>query len=149
MRNLFAVVLFLVAFAFAAETVPAGNAPAGDAPVVPEASVEQVPVDVMQEELALRDSVMQVRDSLCAVEKDSLRKALVVEDAKCGNWEQSYQTMKENNEVCAKALGVAIDVNEKNKAKADEERKKAATMGTSSFLGGLAVGLLVMWLIMK
>ena len=149
MRNLFAVVLFLVAFAFAAETVPAGNAPAGDAPVVPEVSVEQVPVDVMQEELALRDSVMQVRDSLCAVEKDSLRKALVVEDAKCGNWEQSYQTMKENNEVCAKALGVAIDVNEKNKAKADEERKKAATMGTSSFLGGLAVGLLVMWLIMK
>lgn len=149
MRNLFAVVLFLVAFTFAAETVPAGNAPAGDAPVVPEASVEQVPVDVMQEELALRDSVMQVRDSLCAVEKDSLRKALVVEDAKCGNWEQSYQTMKENNEVCAKALGVAIDVNEKNKAKADEERKKAATMGTSSFLGGLAVGLLVMWLIMK
>lgn len=149
MRNLFAVVLFLVAFAFAAETVPAGNAPAGDAPVVPEASVEQVPVDVMQEELALRDSVMQVRDSLCAVEKDSLRKALVVEDAKCGNWEQSYQTMKENNEVCAKALSVAIDVNEKNKAKADEERKKAATMGTSSFLGGLAVGLLVMWLIMK
>ena len=149
MRNLFAVVLFLVAFTFAAETVPAGNAPAGDAPVVPEASVEQVPVDVMQEELALRDSVMQVRDSLCAVEKDSLRKALVVEDAKCGNWEQSYQTMKENNEVCAKALGVAIDVNEKNKAKADEERKKAATMGTSSFLGGLAVGLLVMWLIMR
>ena len=149
MRNLFAVVLFLVAFAFAAETVPAGNAPAGDAPVVPEVSVEQVPVDVMQEELALRDSVMQVRDSLCAVEKDSMRKALVVEDAKCGNWEQSYQTMKENNEVCAKALGVAIDVNEKNKAKADEERKKAATMGTSSFLGGLAVGLLVMWLIMK
>lgn len=149
MRNLFAVVLFLVAFAFAAETVPAGNAPAGDAPVVPEASVEQVPVDVMQEELALRDSVMQVRDSLCAVEKDSLRKALVVEDAKCGNWEQSYQTMKQNNEVCAQALSVAIDVNEKNKAKADEERKKAATMGTSSFLGGLAVGLLVMWLIMK
>ncbi len=97
----------------------------------------------------MRDSVMQVRDSLCAVEKDSLRKALVVEDAKYGNWEQSYQTMKQNNEVCAQALSVAIDVNEKNKAKADDERKKAATMGTSSFFGGLAVGLLVMWLIMR
>ena len=149
MKKILAVLLFLVAFTFAAETALADNEPAGGAPVASEASVEQVPVDVMQEELAMRDSVMQVRDSLCAVEKDSLRKALVVEDAKCGNWEQSYQTMKQNNEVCAQALSVAIDVNEKNKAKADDERKKAATMGTSSFFGGLAVGLLVMWLIMR
>ena len=149
MKKFLAVVLCVVALAFAAETAPAGNAPAGEAPAVSDAPAEQVPVDVMQEELAVRDSVMQVRDSLCAVEKDSLRKALVVEDAKCANWEQSYQTMKQNNEVCAKALSVSIDVNEKNKQKADDERKKAATMGTSSFLGGLAVGLLVMWLIMK
>lgn len=122
---------------------------ANSAPVATEAPAEQVPVDVMQEELAMRDSVMQVRDSLCAVEKDSLRKAVVVEEAKCANWEQSYQTMKQNNEVCAQALGVAIDVNEKNKDKADDERKKAATMTSTSFMGGLAIGLLVMWLIMK
>lgn len=122
---------------------------ANTAPVATETPAEQVPVDVMQEELAMRDSVMQVRDSLCAVEKDSLRKAVVVEEAKCANWEQSYQTMKQNNEVCAQALGVAIDVNEKNKDKADDERKKAATMTSTSFMGGLAIGLLVMWLIMK
>lgn len=142
MKKILAVVFCVAALAFAATPEPA---PAAATP----ASSEQVPVDVMQEELAMRDSVMQVRDSLCAVEKDSLRKAIVVEDAKCANWEQSYQTMKQNNEVCAQALGVAIDVNEKNKEKVDEEKRKAATMSSTSFMGGLAVGLLVMWLIMK
>lgn len=142
MKKFLFIVFCAAAMAFAA---PEANT----APVATETPAEQVPVDVMQEELAMRDSVMQVRDSLCAVEKDSLRKAVVVEEAKCANWEQSYQTMKQNNEVCAQALGVAIDVNEKNKDKADDERKKAATMTSTSFMGGLAIGLLVMWLIMK
>lgn len=147
----FLVVLFCAAaFAFAAGSTPASDAPAANAPVVAsEGSVEQVPVDVMQEELTMRDSVMQIRDSLCAVEKDSLRKAVVVEEAKCANWEKSYQTMKQDNEVCAQALGVALDVNEKSKEKVDDEKRKAATMSGSSFLGGLGIGLLVMWLIMR
>lgn len=146
MKNLLALVFCLAAILFAAEPVTAPQTPAK---TEVEASVEQVPVDVMQEELAMRDSVMQVRDSLCAVEKDSLRKAIVVEEAKCANWEQSYQTMKQNNEVCAQALGVALDVNEKGKEKVDDEKRKAATMTGTSFLGGLGVGLLVMWLIMR
>lgn len=112
-------------------------------------NLEQVPVDVMQEEIALRDSVMQVRDSLCAVEKDSLRRSIVVEEAKCANWEQSYETVKKGNEVCAQALSVAIETNEKNKEKAAEEKKKTAMMSSSSFFGGVGVGLLIMWLIMK
>lgn len=145
MKKFLFIVFCAAAMAFAAPAVTEANS----APVATETPAEQVPVDVMQEELAMRDSVMQVRDSLCAVEKDSLRKAVVVEEAKCANWEQSYQTMKQNNEVCAQALGVAIDVNEKNKDKADDERKKAATMTSTSFMGGLAIGLLVMWLIMK
>ena len=158
-----AVLLFAVAFAFAAPS-NAGNAqssaantqvantqaapaqPAGESPVA-EAPAEMVPVDVMQEELALRDSVMQIRDSLCAVEKDSLRKSVVVEEAKCANWEQSYQVMKQNNEVCAKALGIAIEASEKDKDRADEERRKAAVMSSSSFMGGLLVGALLFWLI--
>ena len=134
-----AAILFFAALAFAGADSTAVNA----------APAEQVSVSEFREELALRDSVMQVRDSLCAVEKDSLRKTIVVEEAKCANWEQSYQTMKQNNEVCAQALGIAIDVNEKNKEKVDDERKKAAMMGSTSFFGGLAIGLLVMWLIMK
>ncbi len=146
--KVFVFVLFLVAMALAAQPAqetlpPSGSATAESSPA------ETVPVDVMQEELALRDSVMQVRDSLCVVEKDSLRKAVVVEEAKCANWEQSYQTMKQDNEVCAKALGVAIEVNEKSKDKVDDEKKKAAAMSSTSFFGGLAIGLLVMWLIMK
>jgi hypothetical protein len=151
----FAVLLFAVAFAFAAPS-NAGNTqvansqavpaqPAGESPAA--APAEMVPVDVMQEELSLRDSVMQVRDSLCMVEKDSLRKTVVVEEAKCANWEQSYQTMKQNNEVCAKALGIAIEASEKDKDRADEERRKAAVMSSSSFMGGLLVGALLFWLI--
>ena len=140
----FAVLLFAVAFAFAQPASPVPAQPAGESPA---ALAEMVPVDVMQEELALRDSVMQVRDSLCTVEKDSLRKSVVVEEAKCANWEQSYQVMKQNNEVCAKALGIAIEASEKDKDRADEERRKAAVMSSSSFMGGLLVGALLFWLI--
>ncbi|MBO6136681.1 MAG: hypothetical protein J6P30_08935 [Fibrobacter sp.] len=141
----FAVLLFAVAFAFAQPASPVPAQPAGESPAA--APAEMVPVDVMQEELALRDSVMQVRDSLCMVEKDSLRKTVVVEEAKCANWEQSYQVMKQNNEVCAKALGIAIEASEKDKGRADEERRKAAVMSSSSFMGGLLVGALLFWLI--
>ena len=142
LKSFLVAVLCSVAFAFAAEDAQPAD------PVSTEA-VGQVSVSEVQSELAMRDSVMQVRDSLCMVEKDSLRKAVVVEAAKCANWEQSYQTVKKDNEVCAQALGVAIEVNEKNKNAADEERKKAAMTTGSSFLGGLGIGLLIMWLIMK
>lgn len=155
--RLLAVLLFAVAFAFAAPSNAgnvqpnAANTQAAPAQSAGESSAaapaEMVPVDVMQEELALRDSVMQIRDSLCAVEKDSLRKSVVVEEAKCANWEQSYQVMKQNNEVCAKALGIAIEASEKDKDRADEERRKAAVMSSSSFMGGLLVGALLFWLI--
>ena len=132
-------------------TFAAGNAPAAPAEAMPavaaETTVEQVPVDVMQEELSVRDSVMQVRDSLCAVEKDSLRKAIVVEEAKCANWEQSYQTVKRDNEVCAQALGTTLEINEKNKEKVDDERKKAAMSNGMSFTSGLLLGALLFWLI--
>ena len=142
LKSFLVAVLYSVAFAFAAEDAQPAD------PVSTEA-VGQVSVSEVQSELAMRDSVMQVRDSLCMVEKDSLRKAVVVEEAKCANWEQSYQIVKKDNEVCAQALGVAIEVNEKNKNAADEERKKAAMTTGSSFLGGLGIGLLIMWLIMK
>ena len=142
LKSFLVAVLCSVVVAFAAEDAQPAD------PVSTEA-VGQISVSEVQSELAMRDSVMQVRDSLCMVEKDSLRKAVVVEEAKCANWEQSYQTVKKDNEVCAQALGVAIEVNEKNKNAADEERKKAAMTTGSSFLGGLGIGLLIMWLIMK
>jgi len=136
MKRIFSLLLLFVALAFAQES-----------PVVEAAADPVVAASVVREELAMRDSVMQIRDSLCKVEKDSLRSAIVVEQAKSTNWEQSYQVMKQNNEVCAKALGVAIEANEKNKDSAAEERKKAAVMGSSSFFGGVLVGALLFWLI--
>ena len=63
-------------------------------------------------ELAVRDSVMAVRDSACTVEKQSLHSELEIEKAKCENWEQSYNTLKKNNETCAKALGIAMEASQ-------------------------------------
>lgn len=60
---------------------------------------------------------MAVADSSCSVEKDSLRAVLNSEQAKTKNWEQSYETMKKNNETCARALSVSIEANEKSKEK--------------------------------
>lgn len=142
-------VLSLAAIAFAAQSEPSVAPVASAADSSVNVPAEQVPVDVMQEELSMRDSVMQVRDSLCTIEKDSLRREVVVEQAKCANWEQSYQTIKKDNEVCAQALGVALEVQEKSKEKVDDERRKASMMSGTSFIGGLGIGLLIMWLIMK
>ena len=136
MKRIFSFLLLLVALAFAQE--PSGEHVPADSGVA---------ASVVREELALRDSVMQAHDSLCTVEKDSLRTAIVVEQAKCANWEQSYQTVKKDNEVCAQALGVAIEANQRDKDSAAEERKKAAVMSSSSFFGGLLVGGLLFWLI--
>ena len=103
----------------------------------------------LTQEVALRDSVMQVQGEACRIEKDSLRAVIETEKAKSANWEQSYNTVKRNNEVCAQALGVSIGVNENRKEQEEEERRTASMMATSSFLGGIGIGLLIMWLIMK
>ena len=85
----------------------------------------------------------------CTLEKDSLRSAIDTEKAKSENWEKSYNTIKKDNETCAQMLSTSIGVNEKRKEKEEDERRNAAMMTSSSFLGGLGIGLLIMWLIMK
>lgn len=151
MKSLFVVALFATALfaqdatAPAAAPVPAA-VPATDSAAV-SAAAPAASAD-LQAEIALRDSVMAAQGDACNVEKDSLRKAVEIEQAKSANWEQSYNSMKKDNEVCAQALMVSIDVNEKKKEKDDEARKEAAMMTSSSFLGGLALGALIMWLVM-
>lgn len=103
----------------------------------------------LKQELAVRDSIMQVQDNACSVEKDSLRAVIDTEKAKSENWEKSYNTVKKDNETCARMLSTSIEVNEKKKEKEDEEHRNAAMMTSSSFLGGIGIGLLIMWLIMK
>lgn len=127
----FAALLFCVSVSFAQETA------------VSSAEVE------LKQELALRDSVMQVQDNACTVEKDSLRAVIDSEKAKSENWEKSYNTVKKDNETCAQMLSTSIGVNEKRKEKEEDERRSAAMMTSSSFLGGIGIGLLIMWLIMK
>ena len=133
--------LFVLVVAGAATELLAANAEEANAELVAE--------------LAVRDSVMAVRDSACTVEKQTLRSELEVERAKCENWEQSYNTLKKNNETCAKALGIAMEASqeqaEKQKAKdekAKEDEKNGMMMQSASILGGFGLGMLIMWLIL-
>ena len=106
-------------------------------------------------ELAVRDSVMAVHDSACTVEKQSLRSDLEVEKVKCENWEQSYNTLKKNNETCAKALSVAVQATQeqmeqqKAKEKVDKEKENTDRMMTgASMAASFGLGMLIMWLIL-
>lgn len=133
----FSLLLCLTA-AFAEETVPAASES-----VAPSVESE------LKQELSTRDSLMQVQGNACTVEKDSLRAVIDSEKAKSENWEKSYNTVKANNETCAQMLSTTIQINEKNKEKEKNDRQAAAMMTSSSFFGGIGVGLLIMWLIMK
>ncbi len=103
----------------------------------------------LKQELAVRDSVMQVQGDACTLEKDSLRSVIETEKAKSDNWEKSYNTVKKDNETCAQMLVTSIGMNEKKQEKEQEDRRSAAMAASSSFLGGVGIGLLIMWLIMK
>ena len=160
MNKILFALLFCVVAAFAADkpvaskfanpapaTVPAESAVAAPADSAAEMSAPQETCSEFKSELAHRDSLMAIADSSCSVEKDSLRAALNSEKAKGENWEKSYETMKKSNETCAKALSVSIGVSENSKEKRDEERREAAMMSGSAFLGGLGLGMLLFWLI--
>lgn len=103
----------------------------------------------LKQEIAVRDSVMQVQGDACTVEKDSLRAVIEAEKAKSENWEKSYNVVKKDNETCAQMLTTSLNVNENKKEKEEEDHKAAAMMASSSFFGGIGIGLLVMWLIMR
>lgn len=105
--------------------------------------------DNLKAEIALRDSLMAEQGNSCKVEKDSLRQTIESEQAKSANWEKSYNTLKQENDVCTKALGVSIDISEKNKQKAEDEKKNASMMTSTSFIGGIAIGMLLFWLIFE
>lgn len=131
------------------EAVASVSQPADSTVVAPAETVTATedPVTALNAEIALRDSVMGARDSVCSAEKSTLRKDLELEQAKCANWEQSYNTIKKNNEVCAQALSVSIGANEKNQERVEDERKKASMMTTTSFVSGVLLGMLLFWLI--
>ena len=163
MKKILFALLFCAVAVFAAGDKATGAAAANGAKSVPapvatdsvaapvdtavEMSAPQETCGEFKSEIAHRDSLMAVADSSCSVEKDSLRAALNSEQAKTKNWEQSYETMKKSNETCARALSVSIEANEKSKEKEKQSKSQAAMMTSSSFMGGLAVGMLLFWLI--
>jgi len=118
------------------------------APADTAAAPATVPVAEVNAELANRDSIMASRDSVCSAEKQALRSELEMEQAKCANWEQSYNTVRRDNEVCAQALSITLENAEKNKGKEEQNRRSSAMAASTSFLSGIGLGLLIMWLIM-
>lgn len=129
-----------------------GSIAFADEPVSPVAVVDSTAPSVeteLKQEIAVRDSVMQVQSNACTVEKDSLRSVIETEKAKSENWEKSYNTIKKDNETCAQMLSTSIGVNENKQKKEEDDRRAAAMATSSSFLGGVGIGLLIMWLIMK
>ncbi|MBR3852639.1 MAG: hypothetical protein IKJ76_11510 [Fibrobacter sp.] len=148
MNKILFALLFCVATAFAASAQPVADSTAvAPADSVAEMSAPQETCGEFKSEIAHRDSLMAVADSSCSVEKDSLRAALNSEQAKTKNWEQSYETMKKSNETCARALSVSIEANEKSKEKEKQSKSQAAMTTSSSFFGGIALGMLLFWLI--
>jgi hypothetical protein len=135
----------LIVLAFAGAANAAGNAAVSDAGRDAEKAE-------LVAELAVRDSVMAIHDSVCIVEKKALRSDLEIERAKCENWEQSYNTLKKNNETCAKALSVAVQASqeqaEKQKAKEKEKEKSDVVMQSASMAASFGLGMLIMWLIL-
>ncbi|WP_407457631.1 hypothetical protein [Fibrobacter sp.] len=141
MNRIFKIVMVLLSLSLSAVFADEAAAPVAD-------SATTVATELKQE-IALRDSVMQVQGNACSVEKDSLRAVIETEKAKSDNWEKSYNTVKKDNETCAQMLVTSIGMNEKKQEKEQEDRRAAAMATSSSFLGGVGIGLLIMWLIMK
>lgn len=112
----------------------------------PVETVATVNPSEMQAELNVRDSVMAARENACKAETDSLRGAIAVEQAKSANWEQSYKTVMQDNNVCQQALRVSIDSQTEKKGERNPG-KDAAMMSGSAFLGGVGIGMLLFWLI--
>lgn len=142
-KKIFSLIAFLAVFVFAAEISPAGMD-----------SVQALPDQTKEllAEIALRDSLMAVRDSSCVAEKESLRSDMAMEKAMCQSWQQSYETMRKDGEACTQALRTAREEIENGRAEseqknADEEPASSSALKvSSSFLGGLGLGMLLFWL---
>lgn len=136
-KKIFSLISFLAVFVFAAETSPAGMD-----------SVQALPDQTKEllAEIALRDSLMAVRDSSCVAEKESLRSDMAMEKAMCQSWQQSYETMRKDNESCAQALRTAKEENENKVNEAEKSNSSSVIVPTSTFLGGLGIGMLLFWL---
>lgn len=140
---------FVAAVSFAEEAPAPAEVVSAEANVAAVENAAETPSveSELKSEIAVRDSVMAVQAESCSADKDSLRRALEVEQAKSANWEQSYETIKKDNALCAQALTVSIGVNEKKSEITKEEKLQASTMAAGTFLGGIGVGMLIFYLI--
>ena len=100
--------------------------------------VDSVAKSEVQEELALRDSLLAVGDSIREAEQKLHQSELEVENARCENWEKSYSTLKQEYETCVKILRV-------NLTNGEAKQKQMRRMGTidqmGSWVGGILIGL--------
>lgn len=143
---------------FAAETsVDSSKVQSVEQPVpavADSASSAVTPVDMVaatqanyDAEIALRDSLLSAKDSAHIAETQAMQTKLDIESARCGNWEQSYAVLDTNFQTCSKMLRVYAETAEKKTEQLNEARKMNAMAQSTSFIGGVLIGILVGWLI--
>lgn len=102
--------------------------------------VDSIAKSEVQEELAIRDSLLALGDSLRAAEEKVHQTELEVQNARCENWEKSYSTLQQEYNTCTKILRVNLTNGE---AKQKEMQRMARIAQMGSWVGGIVIGLLV------
>lgn len=108
----------------------------------PRDSLEENAINPLARELAEKDSLLSLRDSLYLSEEARLKKEITLSEARCENWEKSFNTVQEELNSCAKVLRVTYETQEAN---AKDSRRNLLIAQTGSFIGGILVGLLLYW----
>jgi len=156
MKKLFLVLAF-VAAAFAVEESAPIASTAISEPAIDTVSAKKetaTPIDVMaanqassDAEIALRDSLLAAKDSVNAAEKADMQTKLDVTSARCESWEKSYAVLDTNFQTCSKMLRVYAETAEKKTQQLNEASKMNAMAQSTSFVGGVLIGLLIGWLV--
>lgn len=102
--------------------------------------VDSVAKSEVQEELALRDSLLAVGDSIRAAEQKMHESEMEIQNARCENWEKSYSTLQQEYNTCTKILRVNLTNGE---AKQKEMQRMARIAQMGSWVGGIVIGLLL------
>lgn len=98
-------------------------------------------------EIALRDSLLAAKDSINAADKQAMQTKLDVQEARCENWEKSYSTLETDFQTCSRMLRTSIETQEQKDKQLKETAKMNAMAQSTSFIGGVLIGLLIGWLV--
>lgn len=106
-------------------------------------------LNICQQELKLRDSIIIVNDSIHRSKESFYKSELLLEKEKVDNWESSFNLMKDEYQKCSMALSQADFTEEENVSTVSSDSlskednsssAKTKVLIGASFLGGVAIG---------